>query len=693
MNNLKAILLSSVFFISVVGNSFAQNARTCGTDEMTNIQMQLDPIQMQYNIDELEEFTQEYIKNYQPRTEGGPAYIIPMVIHVIHTYGGNNISKAQVNDAIRIINEDYSKSNADTTDIISAFSGIIGKADVEFRLAKKDPNGNCTDGITRTFSNLTDNAGENVKGLVKWPTNMYVNVWVVSNIASGAGAYAYLPSSPNVSNHGIVNRNSQFGSIGTSNGGGLSRRTLTHELGHHFNLSHVWGGTNTPNVSGNCSNDDFVSDTPNCIGVGNQSCNLNQNTCGSLDNIQNIMEYSSCPKMFTNGQVARMQASLNSSVGNRNNLWSPTNLTATGTDGAIYPDCTPIADFKSSTVYICSGTNVTFTDASWNGNITGWNWSFPGGTPATSNSQNPVVSYASEGTYDVSLTVTSSAGSNSITRPAHVVVNRAAAWYSIPFAEGFENIGFPGGLWSIENGGGNAWELTTDAAYSGNKCIKIQNYTGNTQQPDAVITPSYNLSNVSSTMMTFKMAFAVRSTSGADALRIYASTNCGQTWSVRYTKSGLNLATAGLISSNFIPTSTSQWREETVNLSTSSVSGRDNVMFKIEYTNDTGNNLYIDDINITGVVGTEEISAAALNLNIFPNPTEGNTTVGFTLLEDSDVKIEVIDMLGRSLNTVSDAKLNSGQHQFEITDELTAGMYFIKLTIDSHIVTEKLLVE
>ena len=117
--------------------------------------------------------------------QSGTKYTIPIVIHIIHTYGADNVSDAQVLDAVRVINEDFNKLNADTSQVSAPYQSRYANVGFEFKLAKKDPNGNCTTGITRTYSQLTNTAGDNVKALVDWDPNKYLNIWVVENIASG----------------------------------------------------------------------------------------------------------------------------------------------------------------------------------------------------------------------------------------------------------------------------------------------------------------------------------------------------------------------------------------------------------------------------------------------------------------------------------------------------------------------------
>ena len=254
---------------------------------------------------------------------------IPVVIHVIYNDSYSNISSSQVASAITAINEDFNAGNSDFSSVISSFSGVKSNLNINFELANLDPSGNATSGITRTQSDLTDSAGENVKALVNWDSDMYLNIWVVDNIESGAGAYAYYPGTAPSGNEGIVCRHSQFGTWGTSSSSNFSATTLTHEIGHYLNLAHTWGNSNDAELEANCNEDDGVSDTPNTTGTL-YGCNTNQSTCGSLDNVQNYMDYTECTNMFTTGQRSRVHAALHSSQGGRVNLWQYENLIATG---------------------------------------------------------------------------------------------------------------------------------------------------------------------------------------------------------------------------------------------------------------------------------------------------------------------------------------------------------------------------
>ena len=161
-----------------------------------------------------------------------------------------------------------------------------------------------------------------------------------------------------------------------------------------------------------------------------------------------------------------MRAAITSTTAQRNNLWSPSNLSATGVNE---PDILCIADFTndnsagcSDNLTICPGEVIGFFDASYQGQIS-WNWSFPGGTPNTSTDENPVITYNVPGVYDVSLSVSNGTDNVSTTKTAYINVMIPK---SVPFTESFESVTIPGSDWLIiNNDGGNTWELSTVAAY------------------------------------------------------------------------------------------------------------------------------------------------------------------------------------------------------------------------------------
>ena len=664
---------------------FAQEP--CGTDIMYKKALSENP-ELLNKRQSLTAFT----NNFDASKSAGTVKIIPVVFHIIHDYASENISRAQVMDALNIINEDFRKLNADTGQIVTAFQSIAADSEIEFRLANIDPFGNCTDGITRTVSPLTANADENVKALISWPNDKYLNIWVVRHISFGAGGYAYYPGTASPGNEGIVVLHTQTGGIGTSGGSNFARRTLTHEVGHYLNLMHTWGDSNDCGQPDNCWYDDDVTDTPNTSGDC-QGCNLTANTCGNgIANTQNYMDYATCTKMFTQGQKVRMHAALNSWIGDRYNLWQPANLIATGTNTTTPSVCVPVSDFKASATMICEGAAIQFTDMSWSGVVDTFSWSFPGGTPSASNLANPLITYNTPGVYPVTLTVSNAAGTDTKIVNSFIHVRPVNATITVPSSEGFENPVFPNGDWLVFNDGGNQWQRTTNASFSGSASVYINNYSGNaTETKDIFITGGFDMSNVSNAFLKFKLAYASRTPGSNDILRVFATNSCGQFWTMRYNRVGDQLSTAGVVFGNFIPANQNQWREETINLSSSFFSGNPNVFVKFEYYHDTGNNIYIDDINVDGLVGIND-PVSYSSVNLYPNPAVQSTRIEFTLTSAELVTVKLIDLLGREIKTIAQAHLPAGEHYTEIDEIGAPGVYFVKLVIGDMEIINKLIV-
>lgn len=688
---MKKILLLSLLTAFIGNTAFAQAEKRCATDEFYQEAVKANPDVLRVQ-QQLEDFTASFSRNQamQRTASGAPLYIIPLVFHILHNYGSENISDAQVIDAVRVINEDYSKMNSDTNQIIGPFLGIAADAQIEFRLANIDPFGNCTNGIDRIVTNLTYDANNDSK-LNPWPNHKYINIWVAHDLLSTtAAAYAYLPGTTTNANDGIMAWNEYVGSIGTSTDN--NKRTLTHELGHVLNLLHTWGsGSDVGTVCG----DDFVSDTPITKGFSSCPTQSAARICNPpiTENYQNFMDYSYCDVMFTEDQKTRMFATLNSGVSGRSNLWTNANLIATGTTGAPVNICAPNTDFSANRTEVCEGGTVTFSDISWNGKPTSWYWEFPGGTPSTSTDSMPMVTYNTAGIYDVLFSSSNTTGSDTLTRTNYVYVTGAPAIaLNGPYTEDFELLssvpGIDGYILNPDNS--QTWTRITPTAYTGTGSIRINNYSNPAGQVDEWIMPSFDMSNITSPSMTFYYSHAQRSSTSEDELTIWGSTNCGQAWNKRWTRSGSSLATAGIISTNFIPSNAGQWALATVPIGT--YASKPRVRFKFRNASNNGNNIYIDDINITGIyVNVDEIDAIDLGFALYPNPGTGNTKVQFKLSKTQPVNIQVTDLTGRVVSTVLNETIQEGLHEYSI-EVNTPGIYLINLVVNDKFHVRKLVV-
>lgn len=701
---LTTFFITSCFFASAQTEQLAQD--WCLTDEMHQHFMETDPNYAK-NQQTLEAFTEQHIKTYK----ASPAYksnaavkIIPVVFHVIHQGGTENISDAQLMSMLDVLNEDYRRLNADASSTPAPFQSIAADCQIEFRIAQLDPNGNCTNGINRIFNPATANFADGSKSLSYWPSNKYLNVWTCKVIGKSTGSgivigYAQFPGGA-AATDGVVLRSDYTGRIGTAASSGNNGRVASHEVGHWLNLRHIWGDD-----SGSCSGSDLVADTPNQADMTFSTCPTFPLTdaCTPSGNgvlFPDYMDYTrgNCQNIFTAGQAARMDAALNSSTSGRNNLWSPSNLAATGAGG------TPVlcsADFTTSRTVACAGTNITFSGLSYNVTATTWAWDVNNDGTTDYTTQNATHAYSTPGIYTVKLTVGDGTTTKSVTKNSLIVVLGSTATQQPPYVESFENTGFPYTDFYVFSNTADAfsWNRVTTAAYTGSASIKMDNFGSGKGDMDEFITPSIDLSNVTSPTMTFRLAHQRRSsTDTLSQLRVLTSVDCGLTWNQRYIKNDAALATVTTTSGTaFTPSSTSQWRQETVAIS--NVTGKNNVRFRFEFIG-TGvaNNIYIDDININGTPtnpGVQEEMMNSFALNVYPNPMTESTTISFTTHGRYEVGVGIYDLLGKEIVPVSATTLlPAGTYELPVSASLLKpGVYFVRLSVEGLVVNQKIVVQ
>lgn len=701
---MKKIITAFLAIYSLVIN--AQSQQPCGADELRINTLKQHPAVAKAVIKrdaDLEHFTQTYVQNYYSKPQAQrtstttATYIIPVVFHVIHNYGAENISDAQLKDGLDIVNKTFRKQHPSNSTILPAFQAIHADCDIEFRLATKDPNGNCHSGINRIASTLTSTGDHRIKSLIHWPPDKYLNVYVVSN-AAGLAGHAVWPGDADTIPlwDGIVLSHNYVGTIGTSN---LTQSVaFAHECGHYLNLHHIWGGNNVPGFyyypcadpAKDCNIDDLVADTPPTIGW--QSCNLNGASCGNtVDNVQNAMDYSYCNIMFTQGQAARMQACLNSTVAARSNLWQTANLIATG----VYtpaPVCA--ADFVSNKNIACAGSQITFTNTSYHGTFTSVEWNFPGGVPATSAISNPTVTYSSPGSYNVSLKVKNGNDSAMIAKQNTIIIQAGTATGTgYPFFEGFESTAsLYGSDWYCNNlDSSNTWELTSLAAYSGSKCVMVNNIQSGLDGKDELYSKPLNLTGATGLNISFKYAYARKDTASHDQLQVYCYSNCNSTQFQRFNLSGATLETVPPVSSPFYPTSVTDWKTGNATLfSTVYTSG---FRFKFVFTGHGGNNVFIDDINLNISTGLEDITGNVQLSGVFPNPAADAVTIRFTSNVTKTMYAEVYNALGEKMMRTDKYVFYEGENELPLNvSALPAGIYFVHLTDGLRSVTSPLVI-
>ena len=385
--------------------SIAQDTRKCNTTYLVNQSITEDS----RNLIAMEEIANKNNKWVdENRNKDKTVITVPIVVHIVHKNthsnigSGTNISNAQIEDAIRILNEDFSKTNPEFPNPPrSTFSNLAADVQIQFCLAATDENGNPTNGVTRTSTTkadfdpdteANDMKRNNTGGKDGWDPEEYLNIWVCNLAVSPSGGmtlgYSYLPGSVTWSmwKDGLVVDFQYFGTVGAGAGGGNDGSTTTHEIGHYLGLMHTFCEETDNN--GNpicCDNDDnnwggYVDDTPASKDIywGSVNSSTNNNTCNDLsysnnfntnvlDMDENFMAYSSDVWMFTHEQSAVMNGTMN---GYRNSLKnSPASVNCSGTVGIdnlldnnqirIYPNPTKgkiliqnLTNFKSENIVV-----------------------------------------------------------------------------------------------------------------------------------------------------------------------------------------------------------------------------------------------------------------------------------------------------------------------------------------------------
>ena len=610
-------------------------------------------------------------------------YKIPVVVHVIHADGAENISDAQIKNGIEVLTRNWRKRNPDTTDIVAPFQSVAADMEVEFELAKLDPLGRCTNGINRIRSEMTTTGTHNVKSLIHWPADRYLNVYVVRN-AAGLAGHALMPFQADSvpAWDGIVISGNYFGSIGTSDP--VKSVVLSHEVGHYLNLYHIWGGNNVPGFyylpvgqAGNCAVGDSVADTPPTRGWS--TCNLAGNSCGAgVDNVQNFMDYAYCARMFTQGQKQRVHAALNSPLADRDKLWKPANLAQTGLDSDA-PLC--VVDFTSPRRIYCHLEPVTLTDASYHDPVS-WNWNL--GDGSWLNGANVTYTYPSPGKYDIQLGVSDGVTLMSTTKPGYLKILEAQG-QPLPYIEGFETTtDLNQNAILAECEGYLCFRLENGIAATGQKSISVPNGNGPTGKLYRVTTPRLDFSQTPDPVIRFRYAFAQRDTGNTDKLLVKISRDCGVTWQTRKTVSAAELPTVSTtVPISFVPGS-GDWREVTVGNIPASFK-TDNLLVRIEFYSGGGSHFYLDDINIFDLSELSVPVQAPEEWLLAPNPTRDDFRVEGPFDEQ---EVELYSADGKRV--LHREHVPKGQPVS--VSGLPAGLYRVKLNYKGVIVFRKLLI-
>ena len=407
----------------------------CLTEEYEEYLQSKNPKRM--NRDQFEAWLAPLVEQQkslqQVSSQSGGIIYIPVVVHVIHNgdaYGTNeNITDEQVQSQITVMTQDFRKmigTPGYNTNPVGA------DVQIEFVLAKVDPNGNPTNGINRVnlcqASWSTTGIDSTVKPQTVWDATQYMNMWSVNFSDSQLLGYAQFPDNSGLaglnatggpaSTDGVVAGYRFFGSSALTTGNFAAPfdrgRTMTHEVGHFLGLRHIWG-------DGNCSADDFCADTPNAAGANGGCPTVDSCPGGGNDMVQNYMDYTddTCMNIFTNDQKTRIITVMNNSPRRASLKTSNKDIAIPlfANDAevkienlctTVQPTCTtpnPTAPAKSVLLYNRGTSNLTSAVLSYNMNGgTNYNQNWAGNLAPNKYAVVTLTNSTSNGTLNVSIT-------------------------------------------------------------------------------------------------------------------------------------------------------------------------------------------------------------------------------------------------------------------------------------------------
>lgn len=653
---MKHFTLIVVFFCliwGIVPTAVAQNAaigEPCGTKQVQEIARKRFP-NLDLQTQQYERQLQEILRQTQQRSSqdlfDNRIIEIPVVFHVLYNNDEQNIPDSLIYSQMDVINEDFMLMNADTINIPDYFRPIAGKARIQFCLATRDPEGNPTTGITRTHTNIsqwatsetsseydvitqmqfTDSGGHDI-----WDRNHYLNIWVC-NLSSQSSvlAWAYLPGADPLVD-GIVCRYNYLGKPTLAGSPYQTGRTLTHEIGHWFNLWHTFDN----NDSG-CS-DDFVEDTPSQAGPNFQCNPFPYSTCGNVsDMFTNYMDYGDevCGKnLFSKGQVNRMRASIYLI---RNALLQslacqptaeidaqPSKVISPG-DFFCFGSMVPVAvEIKNTGTAPLTSLRIDYAiDGQWIGTET---WT---GALLSGQTTNKVVGSYDAGSGVHKVKIWTSLPNN--TNDPYTEGDTLTQVYSvdkgmdIPYTQQFDEVVFDTG-WKIKDQvDAVPWQqadevVQADGTTGGVMGIKhdFHSYFEVIGSFDELVSPTFNLGNIENAKLIFDYSYQYLS-GHDDRLQVLIANNCnGQATNV-YEKQGQALETRD----EPTPRSATDWGTDTVDLA--NYDGQ-YIVVRFKTITDGGSFLFVDNVRLVGdvIIGTP-ITVSSNNIRLSPNPVQGNT--------------------------------------------------------------------
>ncbi|SKB85239.1 M43 family zinc metalloprotease [Dyadobacter psychrophilus] len=706
--NLKYLFASLLILLFLTQSAYVRAQDRCGTMDLLNLRFTKQPtLKIMFDQRELRLKQAIQARSILGKTLKTTADVtIPVVFHVVSNRQ-SLITDAQILAQLDTINRDYAGTNASASRVPAHFRALFGQSGTQFCLAQRTPDEKPTTGIeryntSRANFDYTTNLVKHSEtgGADAWDPTRYLNIWIC-DLSGGTLGYATFPDDGVPDEQGVV---IDFGSLpGGSVAGYNAGKTLTHELGHFFNLYHIWGDDD-----GRCTGSDEVEDTPNqtnstgACPTGIKTDNCTPTAPGIM--YQNYMDYTSdnCLIMFTKGQVARMDASFQLSRLTLASSDACTPLNLKNKDASLKtitrPDQRICANTLTPQVVLVNRGSETLTAVTINaviddGTIQTFRWTGSLATFAETTVNLPALSTV-EGNHALTI-YTSNPNGAADENPVNDELSISFIYYepfAAPVMESFESL-FPPQGWDIVNeDGGTTWEKTTTAAKTGSASVKISNF-GNEAvgERDYLRTPTVNIAGTDSAFVSFQLAAATYTNSTVqgnvwDTLQVMISTDCGQTYTSIYKKWGPSLITRNAATRTAFTPNLNEWRNEQINISNYINQGE--VLIAFLNTNGNENDIFLDDINIRTVTINPNLKEAGFLVT--PNPTSGQVSVQFYPHPEGLKSVSIYNVSGQKIAEQKiTGEVSTNVYDFDLTN-FASGLYIVKAEFEDRVLTKKI---
>jgi hypothetical protein len=717
LKRVKIVCFYTLVFL-LLSTFLAHAQQRCSTVERLDEQFKQNPT-LKVNFDASQRRFKNNLKSQSNKNrilQNQNVEIIPVVFHVV-LKNQSMVTDAQLMAQLDTINKDFSGSNASRINIPDHFKGLFGQTNIQFTTAKRTPTGVATNGIIRYNTNVDSFSSndENVKtpargGAASWNTDDYLNIWIC-DLGSRDIGYATFPGAGDKVNQGVVI--SYLGLPDSPNGLYNGGKTLTHELGHFFNLYHIWGDD-----YGSCDEDDDIMDTPlqgdftSTIQTG-----IYPDYCADRDKdpamatgrmYQNYMDYTPdvCLMMFTKDQTERIAQAFEEFRSSYRFSQGHIPTTMKNFDAGIQTIQSPAQRlcegiFKPRVILKNLGfqplTSVEIHAVIENGNRVKQDWRGFLAPDAEVEVELPALS-VTEGDFVLSAYTTLPNGV-----PDEEPLNDAEFknfMYYLPIEatiqEGFENE-FPAKRWDMINADNSyTWEKTSLASYSGANSIRIRNSVNTTiGTKDELRSPDFKVAAVDSAFVVFQLAASPnavgnRSQAIGDTLEVFISSDCGLTKKSVFKKWGDQLFTTTETSrAEFVP-SWNQWRKEKINIT--DFVPADRLMVIISNVSGNGNNIYLDDFEISTVTVNPILKKEGFLVS--PNPTEDVIRVQFYPHPTALSSLTVYNVKGQIVKQklFESGMVNSNEFEFDLSHN-SPGIYIVQANLGTQTLTKKVIVK